>query len=284
MGGTYGQKEARLLQERAPGTFAVTPVGVLLHPDAPGSVASFVRMFTGPALIGAWEHLDESVRTGEVAFDTVFGTDFFSHPGQHPQPPAEFDAAMSQAVAGTAAALPHAFDFGRFSHLTDVGGGRRNPLARVPAAHPHLAGAVFDTAEGLARAPETLGRHGLGGRRTPVARDFFRSVPQGSDLHLGKSVLHDCPAERAVTILRHCRPALPPGGIVLIVEPVLPETVRAAGAGTYLSDLNMLVNLGGRERTREEFAELCRRAGLALTSVTPLAEATPYSLIEAVAG
>ncbi|OWA19515.1 hypothetical protein B9W68_03270 [Streptomyces sp. CS227] len=43
-------------------------------------------------------------------------------------------------------------------------------------------------------------------------------------------------------------------------------------------------NLGGRERTREESAELCRRAGLALTSVTSLAEAAPYSLIEAVAG
>lgn len=80
-------------------------------------------------------------------------------------------------------------------------------------------------------------------------------MPEGSDLYLVKSVLHDWPDERAVTILRHC-----------------------------LSDLNMLVNLGGRERTREEFAELCQSAGLALTSVAPLAEAAQYSLIEAVAG
>ncbi len=241
-------------------------------------------MFTDPALVRAWEHLDDSVRTGEVAFDTVFGTDFFSHLGRHPELSAEFNAAMSQAVAGTAAVLPHAFDFGRFRHVTDVGGGEGTLLAGVLAAHPHLTGAVFDTAEGLARAPETIERHGLGGRCAPVAGDFFRSVPEGSDLYLVKSVLHDWPDERTVTILRHCRAVLPPGGTVLIVEPVLPETVRAGSAGTYLSDLNMLVNLGGRERTREEFAELCRSAGLALTSVTPLAEAAPYSLIEAVAG
>ncbi|MFE7671798.1 methyltransferase [Streptomyces albidoflavus] len=273
-----------LLEECAPGTFAVTPAGALLHPGAPGSVASFVRMFTDPALVRAWEHLDDSVRTGEVAFDTVFGTDFFSHLGRHPELSAEFNAAMSQAVAGTAAVLPHAFDFGRFRHVTDVGGGDGTLLAGVLAAHPHLTGAVFDTAEGLARAPETIERHGLGGRCTPVAGDFFRSVPGGSDLYLVKSVLHDWPDERAVTILGHCREVLPPGGVVLIVEPVLPETVGAGGAGTYLSDLNMLVNLGGRERTREEFAEVCRRAGLSLTSVTPLTEAAPYSLIEAVAG
>lgn len=46
----------------------------------------------------------------------------------------------------------------------------------------------------------------------------------------------------------------------------------------------MLVNLGGGERTREEFAEVCRRAGLALTSLIALPEAVPYHLIEAVAG
>lgn len=118
-----------LLEERAPGTFAVTPAGALLHPEAPGSVASFVRMFTDPALVRAWEHLDDSVRTGEVAFDAVFGTDFFSHLGRHPELSAEFNAAMSQAVAGTAAVLPHAFDFGRFRHVTDVGGGDGTLLA-----------------------------------------------------------------------------------------------------------------------------------------------------------
>lgn len=39
---------------------------------------------------------------------------------------------------------------------------------------------------------------------------------------------------------------------------------------TYLSDLNMLVNAGGRKRTRDEFERLCAAAGFSLDSVTPL--------------
>ncbi|MET9513739.1 methyltransferase [Streptomyces sp. NPDC002994] len=280
-----------LLKEAAPDSFSVTPAGALLDPGRPDSLTSFVRMFTEPAIVRAWEHLDDSVRTGEIAFDAVFGTDFFSHLAQHPELSAEFNAAMSQAVSETAAALPFAYDFGRFTTVTDVGGGDGTLLAGVLDAHPGLTGVVFDTAQGLAEAPKTLERHGLKGRCSLIAGDFFRSVPEGSDLYLMKSILHDWTDDQAVTILSHCREVLPPGGLILIVEPVLPEVVDTDaeadvtdGGVTYLSDLNMLVNMGGRERTRKDFEDVCHRAGLSITSVTPLTEAAPYSLIEAVAG
>ncbi|MET9507271.1 methyltransferase [Streptomyces flavidovirens] len=279
-----------LLKEHAPDSFSVTPAGALLDPRHPDSLTSFVRMFTEPAIVRAWEHLDGSVRTGDIAFDAVFGTDFFSHLAQHPELSAEFNAAMSQAVSETAAALPRAFDFGRFTTVTDVGGGDGTLLAGVLDAHPGVTGVVFDTAQGLAEAPKTLERHGLEGRCSLVAGDFFRSVPKGSDLYLMKSILHDWTDDQAVTILSHCREVLPPGGLILIVEPVLPEVVDTNaeadvtdGGVTYLSDLNMLVNVGGRERTRKDFEDVCHRAGLSLTSVTPLTEAAPFSLIEAVA-
>ncbi|WP_217189472.1 methyltransferase [Streptomyces buecherae] len=279
-----------LLVEHTPDHFSATPAGALLDPGNPDSLTSFVRMFTEPTIVRAWEHLDDSVRTGDIAFDAVFGTDFFSHLAQHPELSAEFNAAMSQAVAATAAVLPSAYDFGRFTTITDVGGGDGTLLAGVLAAHPGLNGVLFDTAEGLSKAPTTMERHGVAGRCSLVAGDFFRSVPAGSDLYLMKSVLHDWTDDQVVTILRNCRAVLPPGGRVLIVEPVLPEVVDphaeadvTDGGITYLSDLNMLVNVGGRERTREDFTEVCHRAGLTLTSVTPLAEAAPFSLIEAVA-
>lgn len=279
-----------LLKENAPGSFSATAAGALLDPAHPDSLASFVRMFTEPALQRAWELLDDSVRTGEVAFDTIFSTDFFSHLAQHPELSREFNAAMSQAVSDTAAALPRAFDFGRFTRVTDVGGGDGTLLAHVLDAHPGLTGVVFDTTEGVAQAPATLARHGLGERCTVSAGDFFRAVPEDSDLYMMKSILHDWTDEQAVTILRHCRDVLPPNGRVLIVEPVLPEVVDVDaqtevtdGGVTYLSDLNMLVNVGGRERTRRDFEDVCHRAGLSLTTVTPLPEAAPFSLIEAVA-
>ncbi|MWA15586.1 methyltransferase [Streptomyces sp. BA2] len=273
-----------LLREHTAGSFSVTPAGATLNPGRPDSITSLVRMFTEPTMLRAWEHLDDSVRTGDVAFDAVFGKDFFSHLKEFPDLSAEFNAAMSQAVRATAAVLPRAFDFGRFTSVTDVGGGDGTLLSAVLREHPTLTGVIYDTEEGLAQAPATLERQGLTARCSLVAGDFFRSVPEGADVYLMKSILHDWSDEQAVAILSHCREVLPPAGRVLIVEPVLPEIVDAETAGlTYLTDLNMMVNVGGRERTRPDFEDLCRRAGLSLTAVTPLPQADPFCLIEATA-
>lgn len=273
-----------LLREHAAGTFSVTRAGALLHPERPDSLAPLVRMFTEPTMLRAWELLDDSVRTGDVAFDTVFGKDFFSHLKELPELSSEFNAAMSRAAQATAAVLPHAFDFGRFSKVTDIGGGDGTVLSGVLREHPTLTGVIYDTGEGLAQAAATLERQGLTTRCSLVTGDFFRSVPEGADVYLMKSILHDWTDEQAVTILSHCRRTLPPTGRVLIVEPVLPDVVDPETDGlTYLTDLNMLVNVGGRERTQADFEDVCRRAGLSLVSVTPLTQADPYCLIEATA-
>jgi hypothetical protein len=58
-----------------------------------------------------------------------------------------------------------------------------------------------------------------------------------------------------------------PYSTILVVEPVLPPTVTPALTGIVLSDINMLVNTGGRERTEDEFRALFTAAGLELTSV-----------------
>jgi hypothetical protein len=88
---------------------------------------------------------------------------------------------MSQASEETAAVLPHAYDFGRFTSVTDVGGGDGSVLAGILAAHPALTGVLHDTKDGLAQAPKTLDRHGVADRCSLATGDFFRSVPGGSE-------------------------------------------------------------------------------------------------------
>ncbi|MEV6398857.1 methyltransferase [Streptomyces sp. NPDC051907] len=271
-----------LLTEGAPGAFSATAQGTLLRSDVPGSLASLIAMLGEPTMQRAWEHLDDSVRSGDTSFGAVFGKDFFAHLREHPELSALFNAAMSQATKSTAAALPHSYDFSRFTTVADVGGGDGTLLAAVLGAHPALSGIVYDSQEGLAQAPATLEREGLTDRCSLVAGDFFRSAPDGADLYLLKSIVHDWTDEQAATILSHCRDVLPPEGRVLIVEPVLPPVVGPeADAGTYLSDLNMLVNVGGRERTRADFEAVCRRAGLAVTSISSLPAPNTFCLIEA---
>jgi hypothetical protein len=63
---------------------------------------------------------------------------------------------------------------------------------------------------------------------------------------------------------------------------VLPERIEHPGqmAGTLLSDLNMLLLTGGRERTASAFRELLAGAGFELTAVVPTGD-SDYSIVEA---
>jgi hypothetical protein len=119
-------------------------------------------------------------------------------------------------------------------------------------------------------------------RCTVVTGDFFTAVP-AADAYVVKSVIHDWDDERSVAILSRVREAMPAHGALLLVEPILREDPGVLGDQRMLlmSDLNMLVCTGGRERTEAEFADLLTAAGLRLTGVTP-ATGSGYSVLRAV--
>jgi hypothetical protein len=94
-------------------------------------------------------------------------------------------------------------------------------------------------------------------------------------------VIHDWDDHRATTILRHIRRVIPKHGRLLIIEPVLPDIVDGTVPYTmYLSDLNMLVNTGGQERTRVEFEQRCGAANFKLQSVRTLPAPSAFSVLE----
>jgi hypothetical protein len=267
--------------ERAAGRFGLTEVGALLRGDRPDSARALVRMCTDEVVLGAWPRLLYSVRTGDPAFDDVFGMPFSDYLEDKPELSALYNVATGQATRVVAGALADAYDFGRFTAVTDIGGGDGTLLAAVLRRHPGLRGVVYDGAGQLARqVAEVAGAAGVGDRCSAVAGDFLRSVPPGSDLHVLNGVLHAWDDDLATTILEHSRAALPAHGRLLIVEAVLPDVVPpGADPRAFLSDLNMLVLRNGRERTRADFARLCTRAGFAVTRVVRLSP--DVSLIEA---
>ncbi len=271
-----------LLIEIHRGCFRLTGVGELLRTDRADSMHDLIRMFSDSAVLTAWQELDSAVRTGRTAFDEVFGTDFYTYLAANPELSTRFNAAMRQGTQLTAALLPAHYQFSSFHTVADIGGGDGTLIAAVLRAHPGLRGILFDSAVGLAQADGTLTAAGVAGRCVTQAGDFFAAVPDGADLYLLKSVVHGWDDQRAGIILRHCRDVIPEHGRLLIIEPVLPDVVDGSIPPTmYLSDLNMLVNAGGRERTRLEFEELCQRSGFALVGIRPLPPPAAVSLIEA---
>lgn len=70
------------------------------------------------------------------------------------------------------------------------------------------------------------------------------------------------------------------GARLRIVERVLPDRPRGSQRERAIlrSDLNMLVSLGGRERTLREFAQLAKHAGFG--APRRIATALDYSVLE----
>jgi hypothetical protein len=271
-----------LFTEPRPGEFQPTEAGALLRTDHPRSMHAFIDMFTRPTIVRAWEDLAYSVRTGRTAFEKIFGKHFFDYLKDRPEESDVFNASMTQETQVVLNVLPKGYDFGRFGTALDIGGGNGTMLAAILAAHPSLRGIVFDSEEGITQTAQRLQAAGVADRATVQSGDFFAAIPAGADLYLIKSVLHDWDNEHAETILRRCREVIPADGRLLIVDFVLPATVDTDVPLTfYLSDLNLMVNTGGRERTLADFEQLCGRAGFEITATAPLPGDTGYHYVEA---
>jgi len=274
-----------ILGETESGGFELTGVGELLRSDVPGSVWATSLLFGGEGVWRSWGELLSGVQTGEMVYKRIFGMEPFEDQARDPEQAAMFNRAMSEGTRQTAPGVIEACDFSRFGTLVDVGGGDGTLLAAVLTATPMLHGVLFDTAAGVAQAPERLAAAGVADRCQVLEGDFFQGVPEGGDAYIMKSIIHDWDDERCVTILANCRQAMADGGRVLIIEPVVPARVEPSFAmlGTIMSDLNMLLCTGGKERTEAEFAEILGAAGLRLTGVAPTPPPSVYSVIEATA-
>ncbi|RKQ92187.1 hydroxyneurosporene-O-methyltransferase [Solirubrobacter pauli] len=240
-----------ILHEKDHRTFGLTELGQELRGPA-GAWAAFIGR---PYHWTAWGHLMHSVRTGENAFHAMHGVDVWEYRAAHPEEAAIFDAAMTGLSLRVNTAVAAAHDFGRYGVIVDVGGGRGALLASILEHHPGVRGVLFDQPAVVA------GAHADGFEI--VGGSFFESVPQGGDAYLLKSVLHDWEGEPAIRILRVCRRAADTGTTLLIIERQF--SLPAA----KLSDLNMLVGPGGRERTTDEYAALLAASGYELVGETP---------------
>ncbi|HEY5630028.1 MAG TPA: methyltransferase [Candidatus Limnocylindrales bacterium] len=269
---------AGVLAEREDGRFELAEVGQLLRADAPASLRDWVRYMGRPYVQEAWANLDHSIRTGENTFAWLHGESVWQWRTHEPAERELFDAAM--AVQTSAAhGVVEAFDFGRLGTLVDVGGGSGVLLASILAAHPLLRGTLFDQPSVVAAdaTRRTLAAAGVADRCQVVGGSFFEAVPARAGGYLLKSILHDWDEVDARRILGTVRRDARPDSLVLIVERIV------GGANSdlegKLSDLNMLVMPGGRERSEVEWRSLLAASGFRLGEVRPLPR--PFNLLVA---
>ena len=216
----------------------------------------------GGRMAYAWGTLLSAVRTGSPAYHEYFGRSFWDDLDAHPAISAEFDALMGPAGHGTPdpEVLLNPADWESIHTVVDVGGGTGSLLAEILRAHPTVRGILVDLPRTVARSAEIFQAAGVEDRVETVGQSFFDPLPPGGDLYLLKNVLSDWPDREATAILKRCADAARPSGRVVFFTGVGPGEEAP-------TELLMLVLVGGRGRTLDEFRVMAREAGMEITSV-----------------
>ncbi len=253
--------------------FRLGPLGQCLRKDAPDTVRSWVLLMGGDAAHG-WSQLVDCVRTGDTVWKSE-GTDAFTWFQDHPDVAAIFNQAMQESSKRTARAVADAYDFSWARSMVDVGGGHGTVLVTILEAHPEMRGLILDLAYCREGATRLIQEKNLADRAEFQEGDFFAGIPSGRDIYLLKSVIHDWDDDKSLAILRNCRDAMGTRGRLLVLEPVVPDRLGLSPFDNIVvaSDLNMMLNTGGRERTESEFRKLFDEAGLRLEKIHATASA-----------
>jgi SAM-dependent methyltransferase len=254
------------LHENDDGRWGSTPLSAGLLTGVPGSLRALATTELGEEHYPAWGNLLFSVRTGELAFDNVFGMPNWQYWAGHDEHAQVFNRAMSEMTAVIEPAVLAICDFSPFTTIVDIGGGRGTLMSSILRAYPAARGIVLDLPHVIEQGRQLIAEQHVEDRCELIPGDFFKEVPRGGDAYILKWVLHDWDDERSIAILKNCHRAMVPDGRLFVVEAPLPR--RNEPSLHKLMDVNMLVMTGGRERTEAEYRTLFDAAGFALTRVT----------------
>jgi demethylspheroidene O-methyltransferase len=224
----------------------------LLYDDLRDPVA--LLRGTEPATdLGTFWAYARAAETGTLAADQVTG----------------YSELMSQSVPLVADDVLAAYRFDRHRCLLDVGGGEGAFLVAVARQAPDLRLMLFDLPAVAERARDRLEQAGLSGRSTVSAGNFLAdSLPTGADIVTLIRVVHDHDDKSVLTLLAEIHRALPPGGTLLIAEP-MSGTRGAEPVGDAYFGFYLLAMGSGRARSADELGILLRRAGFNSIRVRP---------------
>jgi O-methyltransferase domain len=262
--------------------FALAEMGQYLRSDRPDSLRPRA-LFNGEVLFPLWGDLLNTVRTGESGSLRVFKMPLYEYFAQHPEVGGLFDRTMASAARYRLGPAVAAYDFSRFRTIVDVGGGNGALLIAILSRFTGPQGIVFDLPGVAERARQNIEAAGLTGRCHVVGGNAAEMVPEGGDCYILSNFLVDTSDARAISILRNCRRAIRAGGVLLLIEWVMPSSGEPHDSykfwDTASIDLIMLVTGGsGRVRTAAEFRAVLEAGGFALNRI--IATGSSVSVIE----
>jgi O-methyltransferase domain/Dimerisation domain len=259
--------------------FTATSLLNTLRTDNPQSLRDLAILMAGPGNWLPWGRFVDSVKTGQPQAIAALGKKVFEYIAERPVESQTFARAMKRAITFVTDEVARVLDTRSATVVADIGGAGGSLLHAVLQANPALRGIVFDLPNIAEIAKGAAAEVGLQQRLTVLGGDFFEGVP-AADLYLLRYILHDWDDVACIRILQNCRRAMLPCGRVAVIEQLLGDIGEQGPAP--LMDMNMMVVLGGEERSQTEYGQLFAAAGLRLTRTIPT-DTPQATVIEAMA-
>jgi demethylspheroidene O-methyltransferase len=201
---------------------------------------------------------------------------YWSYDAAGTAPAAGADARVATYTALMAASQPlvadeilDAYPLHRHRCLLDVGGGDGRFLTSAAGRAPQLRLMLFDLPAVVAQAPARFSGAGLAQRATVIGGDFLRdALPTGADLITLVRVVHDHDDAAALTLMRAAHAALPPGGVLLLAEPMA-RTAGAEAMGDAYFGFYLLAMGRGRPRSIATLHAMLTAAGFGAIRQVP---------------
>jgi len=256
-----------IFAESTPRHFELTELAEPLQTDSSSSLRNLAIMLGSKWHVGAWTNILHCLENRESAFEGVHNISLFDYLQDHPEDAEVFNNTMTTTSQKQAAAICSAYDFPDKGTVVDVGGGHGYLLSQILRTRPNLKGILLDSPSVVKNAGPFLESEGLTGRCKIKGGNFFERVPQGGNIYILKHIIHDFDDDEALTILRNCCSVMTPNDRIIVIDIVL--TKENSSFLKSWMDVEMMVLLNGKERTKAEFQGLFSRAGLNLNRIIP---------------
>lgn len=185
----------------------------------------------------------------------------------------DYSALMAASQAFIADEVLSAFPLTNVGCLLDVGGGEGAFVCEAAKQSTNSQFILFDLPSVAERAQARFETERIADRAKAIGGDFFAdSLPKGADAVSFIRVIHDHDDESALRLLASAKRALPPGGTLLLAEP-MSGTSGVERMGDAYFAFYLLAMKSGKPRTRQTLSDMLSAVGF--QSIRPLATNNP---------
>ena len=239
-------------------------LGNLLTEDHPETL-KYAALMWGNEHYQTMSRLTEALKQYKPQFHEIFSQSLFDYFNSHTEKGMIYDKAM-KAYSSDYDKLIELYDFSNTKIILDVGGGIGSLLKKILTQNPQIEkGILFELSSVIENAKKSNVIKSIRQKIEYISGNFFEEIPVKADTIVMSRILHDWSDKDALKILKNVHHALEQDGQLLIFEMLIPEDPEY-DIGASLN-FNLLVNIGGKERTYQEFEKIINGAGFRIKSI-----------------